>query len=307
MYLHENKELFRDVISATSEDQGDKDFAIIEKDYYVTMILKLLAEEVTDCVFKGGTALSKCHKVIDRFSEDIDISFSNTLTQGQRKKLKDVTIAGISEKLKMLIVNWDQAGSRRDYNCYIFDYEPMDGFVKESLIPGVKMEVVLSSLAFPTVEMEVTSLIYDFLVKDNADLIEEYNLQPFRIKVQGLDRTFIDKTFAVCDYYLQGKTERHSRHIYDLYMLLPKVSLDNNLAELIKEVRAQRMNVPTCLSAQPGVNVNELLKKIEEEKYFFNDYVSITSVFQNKPLPYEEAITVLKTIIESGLFAGKEK
>lgn len=78
MYLHEDLDLFRDVISATSEDQGDKDFAIIEKDYYVTMILKLLAEKATDCVFKGGTALSKCHKVIDRFSEDIDISFSNS-------------------------------------------------------------------------------------------------------------------------------------------------------------------------------------------------------------------------------------
>lgn len=154
--------------------------------------------------------------------------------------------------------------------------------------------------------MEVTSLIYDFLIKDNDELIEEYNLQPFKIKVQGLERTFIDKTFAICDYYLQDKTERHSRHIYDLYMLSSKVKLDDNLADLIKEVREQRINVPTCLSAQPGINVNELLKRIEDEKYFFDDYVSITSVFQNKPLPYEEAITVLKTIIESGLFVEKE-
>lgn len=307
MHLHENAELFRDVVRAVSEDQDDKDFAIIEKDYYVTMILKLLAEEVKDCVFKGGTALSKCYKVIDRFSEDIDISFSNTLTQGQRKKLKDETIAGISANLKMPIVNWEQARSRRDYNCYIFDYQPIDGFVKESLIPGVKMEVVLSSLAFPAVEMEVTSLIYDFLKKDNAALIEEYDLQPFKLKVQGLDRTFIDKTFAICDYYLQGKTERNSRHIYDLYMLAPKVKFDDNFADLIKEVREQRLNLPACLSAQPGVNVNELLKKIEDEKYFFNDYVSITSIFQNKPLSYDEAITVLKAIIESGVFAEAEQ
>ena len=42
MYLHEDLELFRDVINATSEDLGDKDFAVIEKDYYVTMILKQL-------------------------------------------------------------------------------------------------------------------------------------------------------------------------------------------------------------------------------------------------------------------------
>lgn len=305
MFLHENLELFRDVISATSEDLGDVDFAIIEKDYYVTMILKLLAEKAMGCVFKGGTALSKCYKVIDRFSEDIDISFSNTLTHGQRKKLKNEIIIGISDKLKMPIINWEQARSRRDYNCYIFDYQPIDGFVKESLIPGVKMEIALSSLAFPTVEMEVTSLIHDFLIKDNAELVEQYYLQPFTIKVQGLERTFIDKTFAICDYYLQGKTERHSRHIYDLYMLLPKVKFDEGLIDLIKEVREQRKKISTCLSAQPGINVNELLHKIDKEKYFFDDYVSVTTVFQRNPLPYEEVIKVINIIIESGLFSEK--
>ncbi len=302
MYLHEDLELFRDVINATSEDLKDKDFAVIEKDYYVTMILKLLSKMAPSCVFKGGTSLSKCHKVIDRFSEDIDISFSNVLTQGQRKKLKDNTIARISENLKMPIVNWNQTRSRRDYNCYIFDYTPIDGFVKESLIPGVKLEVVHSSLAFPTVEMEVTSFVYDFLVKDNKELVKQFELQPFKIQVQHLDRTFADKVFAICDYYLQGKTERYSRHIYDLYMLLPKVKFGEKFAELVKEVRQQRLHVPTCLSAQPGVDVNEILKKIEEEKFFLSDYVSITSVFQNTPLPYEEAITVLKKIIESGMF-----
>lgn len=305
MFLHENLELFRDVISATSEDLGDVDFAIIEKDYYVTMILQLLAEKAMSCVFKGGTALSKCYKVIDRFSEDIDISFSNTLTHGQRKKLKNEIIIGISDKLKMPIINWEQARSRRDYNCYIFDYQPIDGFVKESLVPGVKMEIALSSLAFPTVEMEVTSLIHDFLIKDNAELIEQYYLQPFTIKVQGLERTFIDKTFAICDYYLQGKTERHSRHIYDLYMLLPKVKFDEGLIDLIKEVREQRKKISTCLSAQPGINVNELLHKIDKEKYFFDDYVSVTTVFQRNPLPYEEVIKVINIIIESGLFSEK--
>ena len=96
MYLHNDLELFKDVIRATSVAQNDRDFAVIVKDYYVTMILKQLAANAPDCVFKGGTSLSKCHKIIDRFSEDIDISFSNVLTQGQRKKLKDVTIAGIS-------------------------------------------------------------------------------------------------------------------------------------------------------------------------------------------------------------------
>ncbi len=80
MFLHNDEELFKDVIVATAVDQN-RPVAIVEKDYYVTMILKLLAQVEPGCVFKGGTSLSKCHHVIDRFSEDIDITFSNTLTQ----------------------------------------------------------------------------------------------------------------------------------------------------------------------------------------------------------------------------------
>ncbi len=70
---------------------------IVEKDYYVTMILKNLVMKCPECVFKGGTSLSKCHHVIDRFSEDIDITFLNNLTQGMRRGLKNNVVAGISE------------------------------------------------------------------------------------------------------------------------------------------------------------------------------------------------------------------
>lgn len=51
MYLHNDLELFKDVIRATSVAQNDRDFAVIEKDYYVTMILKQLAANAPDCVF----------------------------------------------------------------------------------------------------------------------------------------------------------------------------------------------------------------------------------------------------------------
>ena len=63
---------------------------IVEKDYYVTMILRELTERQGFVVFKGGTSLSKCYKVIKRFSEDIDITIDSRLSQGQMKKLKEV-------------------------------------------------------------------------------------------------------------------------------------------------------------------------------------------------------------------------
>lgn len=75
MYLHEDdKELLRDIIVTVSERTGI-DESIVEKDYYVTMILKELVQRNFNVVFKGGTSLSKAYHVIDRFSEDIDITF----------------------------------------------------------------------------------------------------------------------------------------------------------------------------------------------------------------------------------------
>ncbi len=152
MLLHKDRELFEEVINGTAADLK-LPVAVVEKDYYVTMILKMLSESNEDCVFKGGTSLSKAHHAIDRFSEDIDIAFSSKLTQGQRKNLKNKVIAGISETLDLPISDWDQTRSRRDYNCYTFAYNPLDGFVPDSLIQGVKMEVSLGTISFPTINL----------------------------------------------------------------------------------------------------------------------------------------------------------
>lgn len=302
MFLHEDKELFREVIVATAEDLRIV-VPIVEKDYYVTMILEMLSEEKPDCVFKGGTSLSKCHHAIERFSEDVDISFSNRLTQGTRKRLKDDTIAGISKKLAMPIMDWENARSRRDYNCYTFSYEPIEGYVTQGqLIPGVKMEVSLATLSFPTVQLPVGSYIYQFLEKENMDIVDEYNLHPFTMNVQDIDRTLADKVFALCDYYLQGKTKRYSRHIYDIYMILPKVSQDDKFKQLVQQVREHRSEMDICPSAKKDVHIPALLKEIIEKEVYKTDYKEITTYFQNHPVDYDTAIMAIREIAESGMF-----
>lgn len=52
--------------------------AVIEKDFWVCWILHQIHQPnvaPSDLLFKGGTSLSKVFQVIDRFSEDIDLSF----------------------------------------------------------------------------------------------------------------------------------------------------------------------------------------------------------------------------------------
>ena len=302
MLLHKDREQFEAVLNAVSNELGVP-VSIVEKDYYVTMILKQLALKASGCVFKGGTSLSKCHHAINRFSEDIDITFSDKLSQGERQKLKNQVIAGISEYLELPIIDWDKTRSRRDYNCYTFKYSPIEGYVPESLIEGVKMEVVLGSISFPTVEMEVDSYIYQVLKADNMDFIREYELEPFTMTLQSIERTFIDKVFALCDYYIKDDVNKHSRHIYDLYMLLPKITFDDSFKQLVGDVRIERLKIPKmCPAAEAGIDINEYLQEIVDKRIYEKDYEEITSYFQKERVDYDEAIGVIDKIIHSKMF-----
>ena len=95
-YLHNNKDQFQDAIELAYEQTGIMAQAI-EKDYYVTMLLRLLSEKMPYIVFKGGTSLSKCHKVIKRFSEDIDITIDTQISQGKKKKIKQAIVSSADE------------------------------------------------------------------------------------------------------------------------------------------------------------------------------------------------------------------
>lgn len=306
--LHKEKDLFRDVLFSAADSLG-KPVPIIEKDYYVTMVLRLLNERAPRCVFKGGTSLSKCHHVIDRFSEDIDIAFAEYVTLGQRHKLKHETIAGISEALDVPIQDWDDSHSRRDFNRYTFAYSPVGELQPTALASGVIMEVVLGSSAFPVEQGMVDSYVYQFLKTENMDIVEEYSLAPFVMQTQSLSRTFIDKIFAVCDYYLkQNETgvpciARHSRHIYDLYMIRPRVVFDTAFRDLVQEVRAARVQMGNCPSALPEADVPALLHEILQSRVYEEDYQKTTTYFLHSPVPYSAVAPVLEEAAQSGMFS----
>jgi predicted nucleotidyltransferase component of viral defense system len=78
MNLHTNKKLFSDTIRAASEHFKIYE-EFVEKDYWITLLLHKLSNSmyIKDTVFKGGTSLSKCYRLINRFSEDVDIAIIN--------------------------------------------------------------------------------------------------------------------------------------------------------------------------------------------------------------------------------------
>ena len=90
MYLYQSRKLFEDLIIRTAEYFSLSE-EIIEKDYFVSLFLKRIAEANPNIVFKGGTSLSKAYQLIERFSEDIDLSYfikdHGAPSQSKRKEL----------------------------------------------------------------------------------------------------------------------------------------------------------------------------------------------------------------------------
>ena len=297
MYLHENSETFKETIVKTSEKTGLGP-VVIEKDYYVTMILKNIAEKsgiLGEVVCKGGTSLSKCHKVIDRFSEDIDITFTEHLGDKRRKKLKYDVMKATSEELHLPIKNWEYIQSDRDLNSYYFDYNYLFEPTNEQIREGVKVETALASYSFPTDTMTISSFVGDYLTGTNPELVTKYKLEPFEMKVQSLERTFIDKVYATCDYYIQGKNRRLSRHLYDLHKIYPKINFNEDFKKLAREVKDHRANMSICPSSKPDVNISKLIQQYCSEDFYKKDFDIITETLINEEIDYSDVIeTILK-------------
>lgn len=300
MYLHENKEDFLDVINTVATSKGLLT-PIVEKDYYVTLLLRGLAEKLPFIVFKGGTSLSKCHKVINRFSEDIDLTIDTSLTQGQKRTVKQV-ISDVSLTLDMHITNINDIQSRRDYNRYIISYDSVLPSISTVPNSSIILETSYKTISFPTKELKVSNYVAETMSDSSAVTLKEFALDPFCMKVQDINRTLADKVFAICDYYLEGKTERHSRHLYDIYKLLPLIQLDADFRDLVVEVREGRLGSKVCHSAKDGINPNELLKKIVNEKTFKEDYDMVTETLLNEVVAYEDVIAALGKVVDSEIF-----
>ena len=299
MILHNEVNLFERIVLDTSEKNGIAP-AIIEKDYYVSLFLREIITRQPDIVFRGGTSLSKCYHLINRFSEDIDLGFGGAAkpTEGQRKHLCNV-VGSIIKDYGFVLNNPNEIYSRRDFNRYEISVQSLFSFeyIKHDLI----VETAMFLRSYPNITMTASSYIYDYLKDiEREDIIAQYELKPFALLVQSLERTFVDKIFAVCDYYLNGNIYEHSRHLYDLYKMADRVLFDENLKRLFADVREERKAHNNCLSAQDGVCITECLREIINGDIYKNDYESITLPFFFDRVEYETVKMKLQSILTKG-------
>ena len=227
MKLHENKELFRQSIAFTAQEMKILP-TYVEKDYWVTYVLHLNFHDAigVETIFKGGTALSKCFGLIERFSEDIDLVVlkregegGNQLKNKLKKitnlvgtKLTEVEEPGITHKVGML---------RKIAYSYPKSFSGKYGQVRENII----VEATWLGLYEPFNNHIISSYVSAMMESTGQhQLAEEYDLLPFEVQVLHVNRTICEKIMSLVRFSygedpivdLQNKI----RHTYDLHQLL---------------------------------------------------------------------------------------
>lgn len=121
MNLHEHKKDFKELISIVANEMNLPEIAI-EKDYLIVLLLNNLSKSdyASQCVFKGGTSLSKCYPhSIERFSEDIDLTFlgmekSDNYCEKTIKKIEQI----IADKFSKLKINNER--NKRNKSMFVW-------------------------------------------------------------------------------------------------------------------------------------------------------------------------------------------
>lgn len=282
----------------TVASETNKDALTIEKDVVQSLILSEISTKNHHLVFKGGTSLSKAFDLINRFSEDLDISMDVDPTESEKRSINQL-IKNTCIELGMILENSNDIKSRYDYNRYEFSFS--------SLFTSIKQEVIVETSfyqsVYPTEKRRVLSYIEKFSETNKLTLPPECKISTVEMQVQCLDRTFIEKVFAICDYYVQNIKERNSRHLYDIYKLFNHIVFDDNFKELILSIREDRIKSRNNPSAQKKYSIENILKSIIEERFFEKDYNDITTGLLYEQVSYYEAVSNgIKKVIDLHIF-----
>jgi len=237
MRLFEHREFEQAMLRAAERFGVSEQF--VEKDYYVTEILRVVAERLGErAMFKGGTSLSKGWGLVSRFSEDIDLFVNPDRFEprpGKNKMdrlLKDLAQAvGEHPGLTWLTDEGRTIGGlgREDH----FAYEP-----RFAALPGiraaVRLEPGVQSGTFPTDVVPITSLVGQHLSEQGmSDMAED--IAGFDMTLLHFRRTFVEKMFALHGKVVRFQQEghpldRYARHYPDLHVLAEQHEVRTMLA-----------------------------------------------------------------------------
>ena len=273
-YNIENEEKVA-IFNAVATEKGMKPFAV-EKDWWVSRTLEIIfsMDIAQHLVFKGGTSLSKAWKLIQRFSEDIDLAIDREYFFKSDKdwEKKEITALRKEASLFSTGVFFDKLKEeflKKGFNGLVFKVieakdSDQDPRIIEIYYPNLITQP--SEYVLPRVQIEIgcRSLREPFSVQTFGALVDEVYAdrdfaEPFfQVPTVNPERTFLEKIFLLHEEFHRPqekmRVDRLSRHLYDVYQLSKAGVSDKaiNDKELYETIVAHRYKFARI----GGVNYN---------------------------------------------------
>jgi Nucleotidyl transferase AbiEii toxin, Type IV TA system len=230
--LHDRAD-FRDLIAVTARAEGI-DPGLVEKDYWVMHALWGLQQQGFGFQLKGGTSLSKGWRLIDRFSEDIDILIEpKTAVPVGRNHNSDAQIAARKAYFDGLAAQIAVPGMEKVERDTAFDDErfrsagirliyPATSALPEGVKTGVLLEAGFDQVQ-PNQPRDITSWAYDRAAASGLEDLTDNRALGVACYEPGY--TLVEKLQTISTKYRRQQAERSMpqnflRHYYDVYRLL---------------------------------------------------------------------------------------
>jgi predicted nucleotidyltransferase component of viral defense system len=228
------------IFKAIAGEKGMTPFAV-EKDWWVSRTLEIIFQMdiAKHLVFKGGTSLSKAWKLIQRFSEDIDLAIDREFFEGYQGMLSKTKITKLRKEagtyttstffnelqeefhkkgfndLHFMVV--EATDSDQDPRIIEIYYPNIIAQPSEYIQPRVQIEIGCRSLREPFSVQTFGSLV------DEVYADRDFAKPLFEVPTVNPERTFLEKIFLLHEeFHRQAekmRVDRLSRHLYDVYYL----------------------------------------------------------------------------------------
>jgi hypothetical protein len=306
----------------------------IEKDIWVTAVLRVLfaLPYSINISFKGGTSLSKCYNLIERFSEDVDIAINreyfgfegDTFTIRQISKeirkacckfcrntlqfdlAKQLVADGIPENLFAVSMNITEVTTIDPEKIFI-EYKPLFAdnqiHITENYIkPTVILEINGRSMKEPLETVQIRSLV------DETYADRPFADKPFAVSTVVPERTFLEKICLLHEEFSKQNKEkirvnRMSRHIYDIARILETPIAENALKnkDLYKSIIAHRRMFIAMKDFDYDTLAPATLKIVPPDSVIAkweDDYNKMQTMIYGKSLSFNEIIDKIKQLNE---------
>lgn len=268
-----NKEILEELILNINSRTGIRS-DILEKDYYVCLVLKELASKQKElqAYFKGGTAVYKILAHMNRFSEDIDLTVKvneNESNNSNKTRLKKSALGYSIDDLKL--VN-DETIDKKGSITSFYKYDSLFSLNELFKSERIQIEATSFTVSEPVSTYIIEPLIYKYASEEEKSILKEnYNISEFEIEIIKLERIFIDKIFAAEFYYEREMYEDVSKHLYDISIMIKNDDIKNllkNKFELSKLIGYKRKEEKFRLG---GIPEEKGITDFEYMKLEFND------------------------------------